>query len=404
MQGDWLCYLADVNTSKIGEYEVWYKAYDSLYSPGTCTGYKSLINFIVEDKTKPTITTISDIYRIKRGQEYDLSKNYIAYDNYELKEVKEVGTIDINQIGIYDIKVVATDTSNNQTVEEFQVEVYEDSYPVISCLIPGDTITIPLNGDYDISSIFTAMDALDGDITSKIHYPSIKKDAVMEYPYTVSVMNQAGLTAEYTITIKIEDDEAPIIELTDTNVLLDYTIDIDSFDFLKYVKNITDNSIVDYDNLRIRHTLENQVGNYMIYYTYSDGIHTVEESISVTMISYDKPEIYVDDIEIYVNSTVDLTDYITITDASDPYVSNSIEIFDDQVNYAKEGTYYAEVYCINSSGLSETKRFKVVVKDSSIFSNSNIGLIIPLILSVTIALGLGVFLFVYFFLKKRKSK
>ena len=41
IEGDWLYYLSNVNTSKVGEYKVWYKVYENrLYKPGTCKGYR----------------------------------------------------------------------------------------------------------------------------------------------------------------------------------------------------------------------------------------------------------------------------------------------------------------------------------------------------------------------------
>ena len=58
-EGDWMYYFKDIDTRKIGTYQVWYKAYDAKYSPGTCTGYKALVSFVVEDKVSPTITIFS---------------------------------------------------------------------------------------------------------------------------------------------------------------------------------------------------------------------------------------------------------------------------------------------------------------------------------------------------------
>ena len=58
--GDWLYYLVNVNTSVVGEYYVWYKAYEYNYVPGTCHDYKCLITFKVVDKESPTIIKLTD--------------------------------------------------------------------------------------------------------------------------------------------------------------------------------------------------------------------------------------------------------------------------------------------------------------------------------------------------------
>ena len=39
----YLCFLSNVNTTRVGTYKVWYKAYESNYIPGTCTDYKCLV-------------------------------------------------------------------------------------------------------------------------------------------------------------------------------------------------------------------------------------------------------------------------------------------------------------------------------------------------------------------------
>jgi hypothetical protein len=52
-KGDWLYYLSNVNTNVVGDYYVWYKAYEYKYMPGTCHDYKCLITFKVVDNEKP---------------------------------------------------------------------------------------------------------------------------------------------------------------------------------------------------------------------------------------------------------------------------------------------------------------------------------------------------------------
>lgn len=403
-EGDWLYYFKDIDPYSIGEYYVWYKAYDSKYSPGTCTGYKALINFIIEDKEPPSIKIIENTYKVRRGMEYDLSNNYYAHDNDELKDVRVISNLDINKIGIYEAKVVAIDNSNNQTVKSFNVEVYEDSYPAITCLIKSDYITIPYKESYDIGSVFTAYDVVDGDITNKINYPELKNDTLGEYTYTVSVTNNANLTTEYSCKIKVVDDEIPVLELNSNSLVLDYTINIDEIDFLKYIKTLSDNQEINYDNLKVRHNLENKVGSYTIWYSYTDLKHTVEASMKVTMTSYDKPTIYADDIIIYTDSSINIKDFISVKDASDPNVINTLEIFDSDVNYSKEGVYYIDVYCINSSGQSANERVKVTIKERSLFKGSNMPLALGMIVSIVVSLSLGVFILVYFLLKRKKNE
>lgn len=403
-EGDWLYYFKDIDTYTVGQYHVWYKAYDAKYSPGTCTGYKALITFNVVDKKPPEIKINQDYFYIKRGNDFDLSKNYNVKDNYKLESVEVLHEINNKKTGTYLVSVIAKDSSGNQAISKFNAVVYENESPVISCDAPGDIIQIPLNKEVDISSHFTAIDSYEGDISNRIEYPIIKNDTVSEYPYTVTVKNEANLSSTYKVTIKVIDDVEPTLELSCHNLVLDYSLDFYLIDYRRYIKRISDNLPINYDNLIITHDLENRVGSYTIWYSYSDGIFTVSDSIEVSLVSYDKPEVYVDDIELTVDNPIDLYDFVSVYDKSDMNVSSTIEIYDENVDYTKAGTYYAEVYCINSSGLSTTKRFKVIVKEEAVESESFNYYFLGLILAFVLIFGLLIFIVLYIVLNKRKLK
>ena len=87
------------------------------------------------------------------------------------------------------------------------------------------------------------------DISSKIEYPAIKNDVVEEYSYTVSVKNEANLSSHYTITIRVVDDVEPKLELTTKSLLFDYMIDLNSINFMDYIKDLSDNKEINYDKI-----------------------------------------------------------------------------------------------------------------------------------------------------------
>lgn len=402
-EGDWLYYFKDINTSKLGEYLVWYKAYDSKYSPGTCTGYKTLVKFVVKDTISPDITINNEYYYIKRGSEFDLSSNYNVKDNHGLSEIKESHFIDQTRIGSYPVNIIAKDLSGNQSEASFTAIVYESQAPVITSDCAGNCIEIPLNKEFDIKSHFKAIDSYEGDITSKISYPTIKNDEICEYDYRVSVTNDANLTAYLDIRIKVVDDSTPCLELLTHTLVLDYQTNFDSLNLKKYIKTLTDNTKINEENLSISHNLENKVGKYLIWYSYTDGIFTVEDSIDVSLISYEKPEIVASSIEIPVGANVDLSDFIDVIDKSDSRVKSTLEIYDQNVDYEKEGTYIAEAYCINSSGQSQTASFKVIVKNNdSSFSYLYLWILLGIMIFIVIIL-LALFI-VYVVISKKKNK
>ena len=381
-EGDWLYYSKNINTSKIGVYKVWYKAYESKYIPGTCTDYKCLVTFNVKDLISPTIKAINDVVKVERGKEYDLMNNISVIDNYSSDIKVEFNETNVSSsIGTHHIIAKAVDESGNTSTVSFDVEVFDNVKPQIESL-SGSVLNIPLGVEYDIKSNFKATDLYDGDISSKIVFPKLENDIVCDYEYTVYVENSLGNSDELTISIHVIDDVEPKIILSSNNVILDYKVNINALDLKKYIR-IEDNNAIDYSNLFIEHDIINKVGNYIVNYEYNDGNYCVKESLNVSLVSHDSPIIKVDDIVIDPEGSIDILDYIHVIDDSDPNIENSLIIDDTDVNYDKEGTYYANLYCINSSGLSAEKKIKIVVKKKEVkyteeakgYSFTTIGLI-----------------------------
>lgn len=468
--GDWLYFFEDINTNEIGEYKVWYKAYENYkYCPGTCNNYKALITFKVVDKISPRITVLNDHLILKRGiKDYDFLKNIKVTDNYDTKpDISISHSIDFNTNGIYPVYVYATDSSNNQSNVQFNVEIYGDvTPPVISITNPiveislttnnydpninfnvfddsgekcnikldydikygkigeypvsitasdnegniskdsyivrvvdtstpptikfngiGDIISVPINKDFNIKEYFTAYDSIDGDITENIYFPYLDNTSLNEFDYIVSVANSFNKKTEYKLRIKVIDEDTPKISLTTHNITLDYKTNFESFNFKKYIIKITDDSQINMDNLKIEYNLENKVGNYYVRYYYSDGFHITEEIIDVRLLSNNKPIIETNNIEIVVESTLDLKNYINVTDESDSNIYDSIEIDDSNVKYDTCGTYYITVYALNSSGLSNEKRIPVRIKSEGLDTLSIIFISVSGFLLVVVLIG-----------------
>ena len=371
-EGDWLFYSKNVNTTKTGVYQVWYKAYENKYIPGTCTGYKALVTFYVKDLEPPKLEIINKEISIKRNTEFDYNSNINCSDNYSKNlDIDFSSNVDFNKEGSYQVNVKVTDEEGNMTTDNFKINIFDNSIPEITFLGEGNDVYVPLNNDFNIKELFIAKDLYDGDISDKIIFPKLKNDSLGDYTYTVSVANSGGRETSYTINLHIVDNVAPTIKLRTNNVVLDYKTNFNNFDFKAYIEKIDDNQDINYNNLNIVHNLENKVGKYSISYEYSDGMYKVSDNIDVSLVSYDKPIIEVDNVVIPIDSNVDLADYVTITDESDNNIEDSLIIDDGDVIYEKEGTYYAKAYCMNSSGLSAEKKIKIVITSDSKYESSN---------------------------------
>ena len=411
-EGDWLYFMSNVNSTKIGTYKVWYKASENeKYKPGTCNGYKALISFVVEDSIPPKIDLINDnlfIQRVKditdenRGILLDkLDKNVVVSDNYSDCDIKFNHNINFTLNGTYPVDVTAIDLSGNRTTKTFNVTIYDSSYPVID-FKGEEVLKLPLNGDINIRDYFQAYDEIDGDISANINYPELDLSIASDFLYTVTVKNKSGNETSYTIKIYVIDDTPPIIEAYSKTLIVDYKTNFDEYNFTNKVK-IIDNQPVNYDNLSIETDIKNEVGNYKVYYYYTDGINYASEEINIKCVSKEKPKIIADDIIIKTKSNVSLKDFIRVEDESDALVSESLEIDDAEVNYKKAGTYYASVYAINSSGLSQTERIKVIIQNGGL-SGINIPILIIMIALSFVTIGYGIFFVYYFYFRKKKKK
>lgn len=393
-EGDWLYYLSNVDTNRLGEYKVWYKVYEyNEYKPGTCPGYKSLITFIVVDRIPPLIEVFDSVVDIKRGGGYDFFSNVGVSDNCDNNlDIRAVENVDFNTSGEYVVKIIAIDASSNSSEATYLLRIYSEA-PIIT-YNGNDVMVGYLNEKMDVSPYFRAYDNIDGDISNNLLFPVIDTSNTVSEPkkYNVELYyNGFNVTKEFYVIIV--DDETPILELTTNKIILDYLTDFTEYDFSSYILKLEDNNKIDYNNLEITHNLLNQVGIYNVIFSYNDGYFTVKANLEVSLISYKSPIIEVSNTVINAGELIDYYSLISVYDESDPNIYDSLEINTDNVDLNTPGIYYAEVYAINSSGVSSIKKIKVTVNeieendDSSFVIDSSliyIGIISILVVTIIV--------------------
>ena len=113
----------NVNTSKVGNYEVVYEVTDS---KGVST--TKVISVVVVSNNKPVIIGANDI-KIKKGSKFDLMAGVSAYD-YEdgdlTNKITVLGTVDTNKPGRYGIVYSVSDSEDNITKITRKVTVYDN--------------------------------------------------------------------------------------------------------------------------------------------------------------------------------------------------------------------------------------------------------------------------------------
>ena len=412
-KGDFLYYLKDVNTNVCGTYYVWYKAYENdKYRPGTCTNYRAKIKFDVIDDTSPEIRSLRETLNIQKGTVNNndelkelLKSNIYTKDNYSIVDLSfNEYEVNLSQLGLYKIYAYAKDESLNVSMATFNLNIYDNNYPTLTCVNGDNIIYFNVGTQPSLKDLFVAYDKYDGDISSRIIFPKIDTSIIQEKEYTISVSNSSGNITNLDILVSIIDDIEPTITPIEENVIINYKTDFDDFDFKSLVK-IEDNLEIDYDNLKYTFDkpLENKVGVYNIYYEYTDNYFICNTNIKLTLLSFDKPYIITDDVVINVNNKVDLLDYITVYDESDPNVKDNLVIDDTNVNYSESGTYYADVSCMNSSGEKTIQKLNIIIKNGNDIDNKTRPYIITIIVLIILIIGILTIIGIFYVHKRKKN-
>ena len=103
----------NINTSELGKYNITFKIDNKKYN----------MHYRVVDNTAP-ILQASSTYYTEKGKKLDLKSKLFFGDNYDRDvELQIIGDYDLNTIGEYPIKFVATDDAGNVTEKESKVVV-----------------------------------------------------------------------------------------------------------------------------------------------------------------------------------------------------------------------------------------------------------------------------------------
>ena len=109
-----------INTEKLGKQEISF-----IYLNSDNKKRRGTIEIEVVDTEEPLVW-ISGSYSTPVGEDIDLEKDIMCVDNYDNKPSCKVnGDYDINVAGVYHLKFVASDKSDNKVEYSFNLNVYE---------------------------------------------------------------------------------------------------------------------------------------------------------------------------------------------------------------------------------------------------------------------------------------
>ena len=108
----------EIDTNKIGEQELEITYKNKIFT------YKDKIKINIIDTESP-IVLINNI-TLNKGEEIDLINKFICADNYDARPNCHIeGNYNTNEIGKYNLKYIAEDTSKNKTEKKFTLTVIE---------------------------------------------------------------------------------------------------------------------------------------------------------------------------------------------------------------------------------------------------------------------------------------
>lgn len=399
--GDWLYLLTDVDTNKVGTYQVWYKAVESKYKPGQCQGYKTLVSFHVVDLEKPVFIEYPDSISYLIGSEKPKYEEQItARDNSGNCNISvDDSLVDYEHPGTYLVTFRASDSRN---IAELSVKLYvEDPIgPIITFLGENNRIVLTKGEEVRLEQYFKAVDTIDGDVTDSISYSNFSTEIEQSIELEVSFFDRNKNKSSMIVYVDIIDRDEIEIKLYKPILILEYTQNIEEA-LLENLKsaylgktNIKNEVVI---NCK---TIKNEVGSYIASYsfTHKDKVEYVE--CEVKLLSTVAPILLVENINVEKNHKVDFSKLVQVSDPSDPDISSKVEIDDSLVDYTKEGTYPVRITVTNSSNLSSADTLYITVTSkNSIESASNI--FYPIVFISIVLIGGGIAC--YFFIKKKKN-
>lgn len=350
----------------------------AMFIPIAAVASFMLVGYAATDKEKPEI--ISNQIDLAYGEEFDADSIDIS-DNKDSRDdilvSVDTGSLNVNQLGSYDVEVNATDQGSNVATKTVVVNVVDNEAPKIKTLgsSQGYVIEVPVNGSSDFASYVEASDNVDGDVTPFIKASDALNTSVKgQQDITLTVDDTSGNTTEETYTFVVSDLEAPVINFTQgENVTVDYG---SAFDVNAYV-NVTDNvdgtlaPVVEgsVDTLKMDETQTLTISTTDSSGNVSKGtLNVVVKDISAPVITLNKSEITVN-----AGESVDFKAYLSsAVDNKDGDVLGNVQI--DAPSTSKAGTKTATYSVTDSSGNTGTASLTVKVnKKAGSSSNSYSG-------------------------------
>ena len=205
---DFITFDRGLDTSVLGEQVIHATVEDN-------AGNKSEKDFTfnVGDTIAPEMNLKNGNITVNYGDGFDIHNYVDIKDNYDVNPTVTVeGNVDTRNItDAQPIKVTATDSSGNQTSNDYEVKVADMTGPAIT--LKSDNVDVKYGTSFDPkSNLASAIDNLDGDVTGKVEITgTVNTNKAGAYRVYYRVTDNAGNRSE--ASAKINVSAAPVVKI-----------------------------------------------------------------------------------------------------------------------------------------------------------------------------------------------
>ncbi len=155
------------------------------------------LNVEVVDTTPPTIISEKEKFQVEVENEYfNINELFNCFDTYDKNINSVIKTeFDINAVGIYDLLIIAEDSSGNQSEKALQIEVIEKEKEIVEVIVTPRPTKKPIvdngstenNGNTDMGTNGNSGGASDSDNSGGSSGGSGSNENVESQPYLSGV-------------------------------------------------------------------------------------------------------------------------------------------------------------------------------------------------------------------------
>lgn len=348
--------------NRVGHYPIYYQITDS---SGNTAYVESTIE--VYDHLPPDVTLKQEIM-INVGDLFTYTDFFTIKDNYDLfvKVDVELDLVNFNELGVYPIKLFATDQSGNETVVVTHIRIIDSIPPkiILKTHVPGIPVCEEITHDLLKTFILSVTDNYDDlSIDDVFVFHDIDSTKLGSYTIFYHVFDSSYNSTETKLMIKVVDQKPPTIEIIEPFIFdvfsplphfIDYIDVSDNYDssHLLSVKITTAPKMNIVGLYPIVIEVKDLSSNITIYRGYVEIIDQelpkIEEISTIIVTDFQK--------RIY-------TSYFQVNDNYSPKDKIVITISDQDVIYQEIGIYPIYVYACDESKNCAMLESEIIILD-----------------------------------------